>query len=171
MAGISCQSQFSWMENSMQQTPCLVAAWLIGICVSPSSEFNGSSVICVRAAQPTFCAFSSSWLGPADEYHSKLPSAKCIECYHLLLVSRNLCTSCVSCIWLERSTWPIYSSWAVYNSLMACTICQGFPLIKYVHASCGSSRTSIAEHVSTVLMHGRHGPQTVDYRGCHLLHR
>ncbi|KIL61795.1 hypothetical protein M378DRAFT_816355 [Amanita muscaria Koide BX008] len=91
---VVCQSTFSWMNNGNNQSPCLVAAVLSGV-----------------------CATAGGWnvpaLGPNDAYSTPNSS------------TANACVC----------------SWAVYNLLGACTVCQGSPDVDNwapYNAGCGS---------------------------------
>ncbi|KAL5518401.1 hypothetical protein ACEPAH_83 [Sanghuangporus vaninii] len=79
----SCPSSFSWMDNGIGQDPCTIAAWLIALCVDPTSN-SPASVAPIGNGQ-------TSYLPPNG-------------------TSATACTC----------------SWAFYNTIEACTVCQDF---------------------------------------------
>ncbi|KAL5534967.1 hypothetical protein ACEPAF_3058 [Sanghuangporus sanghuang] len=99
----SCPSSFSWMNNGIGQDPCTIAAWLIALCVDPTSN-SPASVAPIGNGQ-------TSYLPPNG-------------------TSATACTC----------------SWAFYNTIEACTVCQDFTAQDY---SSWSSSCNVLGQTST----------------------
>ncbi|KAL5534812.1 hypothetical protein ACEPAG_1276 [Sanghuangporus baumii] len=99
----SCPSSFSWMNNGIEQDPCTIAAWLIALCVDPTSNLP-ASVAPIGNGQ-------TNYLPPNG-------------------TSATACTC----------------SWAFYNTIEACTVCQDFTAQDY---SSWSSSCNVLGQTST----------------------
>ncbi|KAL5495852.1 hypothetical protein ACEPAI_1316 [Sanghuangporus weigelae] len=99
----SCPSDFSWMNNGIGQDPCTIAAWLIALCVDPTTNLP-ASVAPIGNGQTTYLPPNGT--------------------------SATACTC----------------SWAFYNTIEACTVCQDFSAQDY---SSWSSSCDVLGQTST----------------------
>ncbi|KAI6109518.1 hypothetical protein EDD16DRAFT_673721 [Pisolithus croceorrhizus] len=95
---VVCPSQYNWMDNSKSQNPCLVAAYVQGVC--SGGQFS------VDALQP-----NTHYVGPYTD------QANACECN---TVTYSLISACSIC---QNSTYIAWSSWS-YN---CSTVYSGYP--------------------------------------------
>ena len=123
-----CLPGYSWMDNSRDVPPCYLASVVEGSCGGIGESGP------ISASQDSSSGILDYLVPPLDSNHHYTPPNSTMA---------NLCTWCVH---LEPAVShrlmltlyiPLSSSWATYNLLSACTLCQGFPqsLLTYVDRS------------------------------------
>jgi len=110
----SKEESWVWMYNAQQQSPCLTAAYVMGPCVSESkcldcTPFYRWRIILtawkIILCQPSMALMNTRLTRP------------------LLASARGMFLSSSLAVMLILLN---YSSWAAYNLLSACTLCQDF---------------------------------------------
>ncbi|KAG8839431.1 hypothetical protein FRC18_010911 [Serendipita sp. 400] len=99
----SCQSGFEWMANSLQQSPCLVAAYLGHQC-TPSNSFNVPPLVS-----------DQQYLPPSQQQAN---DCQCSSVYYSLL------SGCAAC---QGSSLSSFTTWTKACASNAITI-QSYPL-------------------------------------------
>ncbi|KAI6142098.1 hypothetical protein BKA82DRAFT_724049 [Pisolithus tinctorius] len=90
-----CSSQYNWMENIKNQSPCLVAAYLQSVCSSGSYT--------VQSLGPSM-QYTGPWLGQANDCECNTPT------YCLL----SACSICQNATYVSWSSWSFNCS-TIYN--------------------------------------------------------
>lgn len=93
-----CSSQYNWMENIKNQSPCLVAAYLQSVC--------SGGLYTVQSLSPS-TQYTGPWLGQANDCECNTPT------YCLL----SACSIC------QNATYVSWSSWSSNCS----TVYTGYP--------------------------------------------
>ncbi|KAG8939290.1 hypothetical protein FRC03_006399 [Tulasnella sp. 419] len=85
---VNCGSRWSWMDNDMQQNPCLVAAYLENQCVVTGGNWN------VGVLQE-----NNSYVGP------KMAQADYCQCSSVTYQLISACAACQDETWIPWSRW------------------------------------------------------------------
>ncbi|KAJ8586098.1 hypothetical protein M405DRAFT_823905 [Rhizopogon salebrosus TDB-379] len=102
---VTCLSSYGWMNNTKSQTPCLVSAYLQGVCV------GGQYSIDTLPAD-------SHYIGPA------LDEANSCECSTVTYSLVSACGACQNSTFENWSTWS-YNCSTIYNTTFSMDIPTG----------------------------------------------